>query len=268
MSGVVPQDITNLCQERKISGFVCHDNCKSVAWCMNVGDRWETIITENCGENEYCSKVDGTCTTDSNVCSSTVDEAHFSCKTEGYFPDPFDCHRYYVCYRPPNNRQIVAIGINCPEGTAFNAAKADCSLTPMDVVCKNQQFQCNKPGEIHAWPNNNNIFYVCIKLNGALYPSLTRCEQGYVFKDGACVWDYVPNPSEEDPEKTTTTSTTTLKPETITCARPSRIEDTTDCTKYYYCSAANAQPIHYQCPQGSYYFKDHCVLGQCQNQMM
>lgn len=116
---------------------------------------------------------------------------------------------------------------------------------------------------MHAWPTNKNIFYACIKQGLGLFPSLTRCDQGYVFRDGACVWDYT-HPEEEElitsenplPAHTTPQSK-------VTCSGPSRFPDGNDCHKYYYCSSANAQPIHYQCPQGTYYSINRCILGKC-----
>lgn len=264
MSGVLSQDETNLCQERKISGFVCHANCKTVAFCLNTGDRWETIITETCGEEEFCNQVSGTCSKEKGSCNNNGDDVNFSCKTEGLFPDPYDCHKYYLCYKPAGNRQLVAVNINCPPETAFNVEKGDCSLAAENDVCT-QQFECSKPGEMHAWPNNDNIFYICIRQESGLYPSLSRCEKGYVFRNGACIKDT------DEPGTTTTVrpqepTITTPVSDIPVCVRSSRIPDVNDCRKYFYCSGADAQPILYQCPAGTRYKNNNCVLGEDCNQ--
>lgn len=258
MNGVFSQDETNLCQERKVTGFVCHANCKTVAWCMNTGDKWDTIITETCGEDEFCNQLTGTCSKEISSCNNNSDDVNFACKTEGLFPDPFNCHKYYLCYKPQGNRQVVAVKLNCPNGYAFNVHTSDCSLTDDDIVCS-QQFECARAGEMHAWPMNDNIFYICVKQENGLYPSLARCEKGYVFKHTACVKD---DGSEIRPGEPVMTSTT-LRPDV--CLKSMRYPDDRDCHRYYYCAGPGEKALHYQCPIGSYYKINNCVLGNCQD---
>lgn len=256
MSGVLSQDETNLCQERQMTGFVCHANCKTVAWCMNTGGRWETIVTETCGENEFCNQLNGTCSSEIGSCSSNSEYVNFSCKSEGLFPDPYNCHKYYLCYKPQGNRQVVAVHLNCPAGTTFNVQTSDCLVTD-DSVCS-PQFECSRPGEMHPWPFNDNIFYICIKQENGLYPSLTRCEKGYVFRNGACVKDDGSGKIPGDDVM----STTTRRPDI--CEKAMRYPDDKDCHRYYYCSGPGAKVMHYVCPIGSYYKVNNCVLGDCQ----
>ncbi|KAL5291603.1 hypothetical protein ACFFRR_010802 [Megaselia abdita] len=260
LSGVLSQDETNLCQERKVAGFVCHANCKTVAFCMNFGDKWETIVTESCVEGEFCNQFDGTCSKEMGSCNANGDDVNFSCKTEGLFPDPYNCHKYYLCYKPTGNKQVIAVSLNCPTGTAFNVEKGDCSLSEEDIACS-QQFECTRPGEMHPWPHNENIFYICIKQDSGLYPSLTRCEKGYVFRNGACVKADEIEITPGEPIITTTTTTTTMRPDI--CDRSTRYPDENDCHNYYFCSGPGAKVIHYQCPTGSYYKNNNCVLGNC-----
>lgn len=239
-----------------MSGFVCHADCKSVAWCLNTGDKWETIITETCGEDEFCNQVNGTCSSEIDFCDDSNEESNFSCMTEGLFPDPFNCHKYYVCYQPQGTQNIVAVSFNCPLGLAFNVKSNKCSSIDGKNECK-PLLRCSRPGEMHAWPYNDNIFYMCIKQDNSLYPSLTRCENGYVFRNGVCIKE-VGKIMQDAPLIVTTTQRPTI------CKDSRRYPDPNDCHMYYFCSGPGQKIAHYKCPAGSYYKLNSCVLGKCQ----
>lgn len=188
------------------------------------------------------------------------------------FPNPYDCHKYYICsYSDHTKQKIVSSNINCPQGTAFDAAKGDCSLPETASSCTDPQFNCSEPNHIGAWPTNNNIFYVCIRQKNGLQPSLSRCQKDFVFNGKTCVNGttlVTPRPTTTLPGSTTLPPTpTTLLPSLrkFSCTEASRSPCEEDCEKYYYCSGKNAQPILYECPAGTYFDVHRCVVGNCKN---
>ncbi|XP_046391252.1 peritrophin-1-like [Ischnura elegans] len=61
----------------------------------------------------------------------------FQCPGEGYFPNPYDCSKYFVCQRRPNDDTLVAWGQHCPGGLWYNPAKGLCDFKS-NVDCQAQ----------------------------------------------------------------------------------------------------------------------------------
>lgn len=65
--------------------------------------------------------------------------AAFTCKDEGFFPNPKDCRTYFWCLDSgPANLGIVAHSFTCPSGLLFNTATEGCDY-PDKVACKNKK---------------------------------------------------------------------------------------------------------------------------------
>lgn len=65
------------------------------------------------------------------------------CQSEGYFPDPTDCGKYYLCV--PNGDQWTVYYYNCGAGTVFDPTTNNCN------------FPYNVPG-CEDYPGKANIF--------------------------------------------------------------------------------------------------------------
>lgn len=62
--------------------------------------------------------------------------AAFSCKDEGFFPNPKDCKKYFWCLDSgPANLGVVAHAFTCPSGLFFNSQTEGCDY-PEKVSCK------------------------------------------------------------------------------------------------------------------------------------
>uniref|UniRef100_T1H572 Chitin-binding type-2 domain-containing protein n=1 Tax=Megaselia scalaris TaxID=36166 RepID=T1H572_MEGSC len=124
---------------------------------MNFGDEWQTIITETCGDGELCTPTNGTCIKQGNEACYDEGSSNVVCGSEGFFPNPYDCHKYYICYY--SGETILSVSINCPQGYVFDAAKEMCSASATTSSCT-LQIDCSKTGQYKPWPTNNKIFYI------------------------------------------------------------------------------------------------------------
>lgn len=60
----------------------------------------------------------------------------FKCESEGFYPNPADCKKYYWCLDSgPSELGIVAHQFSCPGGLIFNTNTDSCDYT-RNVVCK------------------------------------------------------------------------------------------------------------------------------------
>lgn len=60
----------------------------------------------------------------------------FKCESEGFYPNPADCKKYYWCLDSgPSELGIVAHQFSCPGGLVFNTETDSCDYT-RNVVCK------------------------------------------------------------------------------------------------------------------------------------
>jgi hypothetical protein len=162
----------------------------------------------------------------------------FACNDQGVFPDPSNCQRYYMCYR--NGENMIKIEIEC-QNMSYSVETGDCSM-PLDMsTCYQPKWSCEFGGKLQAWPGNSNIYYICHKVNGVLWPSLYRCPDYKIFYENDC-------------------NMRTF----FGCKAPGLFPDMTDCTKYYLCdNSLKAKRL--QCPSDSFFDKEklYCVKGTC-----
>merc|ERR1719317_1783222 len=63
-------------------------------------------------------------------------ETEFTCTTNGSFPDPESCHKYYVCNIMPDG-ELKGFVFDCPPGLSFHAENGRCDW-PASEDCKHQ----------------------------------------------------------------------------------------------------------------------------------
>ncbi|XP_055629713.1 uncharacterized protein LOC129770725 [Toxorhynchites rutilus septentrionalis] len=241
---------TDTCTQQ---GIICL-NCKTAARCIWLNNEWRAQPFDECDADAgfYCNVNDGGCSQRVGPCNPAGQEGNFVCNTVGVFPDPFDCQTYHLCYQ--NAQNLISINMGC-ENAAFSPATGDCSLFRNDTICTTQQWSCSQAGDMHAWPGNNNIFYLCVADTRndvrVLYPTLFRCSANQVFSEGRCVErQTVPTPPEED--------------NSYRCDSPGLFPDISNCLYYYFCDGElNSQ--HLRCPDGTHFQTQtmSCVRGAC-----
>ncbi|XP_053686473.1 uncharacterized protein LOC128736013 [Sabethes cyaneus] len=233
------------------AGFICM-SCRTAAQCLFLDGEWRPQPFEECNEDEgfHCNVLERGCSQNVGSCNPAGQEGNFVCSTEGLFPDPFDCQRYHLCYR--NQQNMVAINMAC-DSTAFSAATGDCSLPRNASICTTLQWNCSRAGEMNSWPENNNIYYLCIadSRSGVLYPQLYRCSGNQIFNDGQCVErQAVPLPPDGD--------------NSYRCEAAGLYPDPANCHFYFFCDN-NLNSQHLQCPEGTIFQAStkSCVIGTC-----
>ncbi|KAG5667840.1 hypothetical protein PVAND_015809 [Polypedilum vanderplanki] len=87
----------------------------------------------NCpGPTPYC--YNNKCSQGNPLCDSSVITSSFPCPDVGYYPDPNDCLKYYVCQTTSTG--IVATSSSCPKGYGFYPYSTN------GVPCRRGSFYC------------------------------------------------------------------------------------------------------------------------------
>lgn len=247
---------TNECSERKTSGLICQD-CFLLARCVRISGIWQTIAVDECNKErgEFCNLASKGCSNATGPCNPLGLVGNFPCTSEGVFPDPYDCQIYHMCYRVGHTN--VSVKIECGQDRAFSATTGDCSLSLNDSVCTHTQYQCNHAGEIHAWPGNSNIFYICHATidQHILYPTMYRCAPSEVFNGSDCVPRGTHGPGGDGGGGV---------PEQFTCTKSGLFGDSNDCKSYFYCDYS-LRWKRYTCELGSHFDNrtKACMRGNC-----
>ncbi|CAD7083292.1 unnamed protein product [Hermetia illucens] len=268
------------CATRKKWGYVCKSDCSELYFCTQNGGNWRKNLVEVC-DSKKCSETEGKCI-ESDFCS-LGNPSDFECSSEGIFPSPFDCGKYYTC-----DNNLNATEQNCPSSKGYSAATQKCSIDLTDPQCQYRP-ECNNKFDNGAWQGDENIFYLCAEgTSGSLKIELYRCPGGQIFRDGNCInvppsysnagadnnsQGMVNSSQAIEPENTQSSekpgnselSSNLVKPE-APCRRKGLMEHHLDCTKYVYCDH-EFNKIEYSCPEKTYYdkFLRRCLRGTCEN---
>lgn len=167
----------------------------------------------------FCVKVDGEATcTDAVPAGCNPPGADFECTSEGFFPDPSDCHRFYQCYKD-DTAAIIATGFECRAPYVFDPSGPNnkfCRLTNGNAAyCSTVTCAANKIYENilmrFSWFPAASGQYVVSCIGGAA-EFVTRCPAGL------------------------TANLVPIKPKCeLVCTRSAIAAHPTDPTKYYEC---------------------------------
>lgn len=170
-------------------GVTCSSDCKEVVLCVDISGVLEAIVVENCDADTFCDAPSRSCVPPEN---STCPDGNyvFQCTSRGFYPDPFDCHKYYVCGKPtgegsylpeegdsPSDRRNT-----CPSGYAYDS---------LSTICKTKECKepvvprCEEALDTDPLIFNPSIYYMCMKdsTTNKLYPLLFRCSFGVYNPD-------------------------------------------------------------------------------------
>ncbi|XP_014102993.2 uncharacterized protein [Bactrocera oleae] len=277
VSQIQPRE-ANTCESRQTSGNIC-ESCELLSTCVRNSSGWMIIPIEICdtAKGYYCNSRHGMCSNSTGPCHPFAMDGNFPCTSQGIFPDPYDCQKYHMCYFA--GVTLVSVTLECFGNKAFNVATGQCTATLQDPICLLPQFQCDKVGDAHAWPNSPNFFYICRALSQqderVLYPSLYRCSDGEVFNGYACQQGNIQLETTTTAPIAVTTvvtlngsdtdSSSTATPASGRCSMAGLSANPNDCTSYYYCSAVNGIQSQRKCPSGTHFSTQYasCVFGAC-----
>jgi len=146
-------------------------------------------------------------------------ETEFTCTTNGSFPDPESCRKYYVCNIMPDG-ELKGFVFDCPPGLSFHAENGRCDW-PASEDCKHQvsvvacsslegeartlcqerlnlevspvvieletDLECSESG-IFADPYSCDKYYSCTVIDGQLESFQFDCPPGLLFNavEGEC----------------------------------------------------------------------------------
>merc|ERR1712013_244635 len=100
-------------------------------------------------------------------------ETEFTCTTNGSFPDPESCRKYYVCNIMPDG-ELKGFVFDCPPGLSFHAELET-------------DLECSESG-IFADPYSCDKYYSCTVIDGQLESFQFDCPPGLLFNavEGEC----------------------------------------------------------------------------------
>ncbi|XP_075225649.1 uncharacterized protein LOC142326816 [Lycorma delicatula] len=203
-------------------------NCTTPRICRrHFNGTLEKVVEFQCGRDApYCDPDSGTCrkTTDNPTCDPEAPE--FFCPTDGNFPNPTNCRKYYSCVKG------LAYEIDC--GTSYYNIKSE--------NCKYGTFcysiSCNGKSGIKVPHPSSKSFYA------------------YCYNSTLISFDKCPGKFELNSEKQI------CEP---VCTEEGLQGDPSDCTGYYKCSHETSLSAltltKLQCPKDELYdvLNSHCV---------
>lgn len=196
-------------------------------------------ITKCPSSNKYCDPntvMNGcTDTTTDATCSSAPT---FTCTSEGYFPDPYNCSLYYYCPMAAADPANI-IQYECPANFAYNSRTRNCQrrllmaprCQPMDCTGKEGKFIVNS--------QNNGYYAYCSDDPTQAALTLFKCPDAdnQVFNPAKLGCEYK-------------------------CRREGFFADTLDCKSYYFCHKDlfhRLSYVHETCPALYKYEDGSCV---------
>jgi len=187
------------------TGAQCAADCSTLMICIaNNPTPIDTVVCSS--PNQYC--VNGACTTKPD--STCTTGPAFVCTDDAVFPEPSDCTRYRVCDAGESKL------LQCPSGFVFNSQLNVCQkgTTPCSKI------DCSKatPAKPYIVYASNSAYYAyCLNNAGNIQTIMFKCGDGEIFD---------------------TTSNTCR----FNCKAKGYFQNLSDCSQYYYCSAATAKP--------------------------
>ncbi|XP_013402309.1 chitotriosidase-1 [Lingula anatina] len=124
--------------------------------------------------------------------------SEFKCQSKGYFTDPKDCGKFYIC--EPAGSGFTSYHMSCGAGTHFDETNKVCDF-PEKANCKyGDGSSVQKPDSICSWkgqgvfrdPDNCGKYYMCVPGHK---PYRMECPHGLAFNQigsasGVCDWPY------------------------------------------------------------------------------
>ncbi|KAL0281172.1 UNVERIFIED_CONTAM: hypothetical protein PYX00_002236 [Menopon gallinae] len=234
--------------------YICYNGLPTIPVSCPNGtffDESTTLCTNEMPER--CRK--NSTENDQEMPSTTpMPDYNFKCDGTGYYPDPKDCHRYFVCYDTG-----LAISITCPNGTYYDDEGEFCSpdipmrCLPEDTEQRPPQtkppqedskFSCPSSGNFPD-PNNCNEYWICF---GKDIGYSVKCPNGtYYHEDKLFCQEDLP-PRCERPEE-----------EDFTCPGDGYFIDPFDCQTYYYCFWGFATKV--RCPENTYFDESRSICA-------
>lgn len=191
--------------------------CSSVRICRKeFSGTLNKVKDFNCpNSNPFCDPESGTCAKAPSDVTCNPISYNFTCPSDGYFPDPLDCKKYYACVKG------VAYSGDCGL-SYYNAKSENCQYT---YLC--HTINCQGKSGIKVAYSNQKAFF------------------GYCYNNSLIAFDKCPGKFELDESKQKCVPV---------CYTEGYQGDPNDCSKYYKCYYQTSPVIltlsHFKCPAG------------------
>ncbi|GAB0096654.1 hypothetical protein DMENIID0001_121880 [Sergentomyia squamirostris] len=222
--------------------------CKDCRTLMNCLGKDPPVSTEKCSDKNpktpYCVNNVCTASPDPNDPDCNQSNIDFPCTGEGYFPDPDNCAKYYIC---PGVNQI-AKEYGCFPNYVYRSKDKICGKKINAADCPT--VDCSKtPNEFGVYKTDPAYYYFCLKISETekktiMMVCLDSVNTEYDPAVGEC---------------------------TFRCKKEGKFVNVLDCKKFYTCYKVGAawEVRTEECPP-NYFFdpvKLVCVQGTCTPQV-
>lgn len=230
---------------------------------------------------------------------STPPAVDIKCSTQGEYPFPGSCTKYYNCILL--DEAMVYYVFECPPGSYFNVATSLCttgqcpSTSPSDTTTvatttstattpsttttssttttlapstTAQNYPCPNEGYF-VDPSNCQAYYRCIIINGQMYTYNFQCPAGAYWSSATqgCIVGTCPASAVVTTPKPSTTTAVSSTPQPFSCTQAGTFPDPVNCAVYHKCILISGQIYNYtyDCPPNTKYdvTKQLCVVGSC-----
>lgn len=135
-----------------------------------------------------CRDDTGYCENEGNYNCINSEPERVQCQSEGNFPDPYDCKKYFICVLKPDG-EFDKYTRECSGSYVYDPFIKKCEKKV--EKCASSVSICNSELESGPISGNLNIFYKCIRANvtvGYNYvPQMYDCPENFFYNGTSCV---------------------------------------------------------------------------------
>lgn len=242
-------------KECTMPGILCDcDDIKNVYVCIRSGDNFIKQHVDTCADELTCIANEGGCSDKPNL-QCGFNKFQMECKSDGIFPDPYNCKKYHICVpdieyahakktttttteepeevstpepeEGGEDTEYKAYSLECDEGYGYDPTTTFCQVELKNNECESSLIPaCTTFTLPKSFTSNPSYYYMCAKDVGSdeYQPKVFKCPHGEPFINGTCV---------------------SKNADEVDCKNDGLLADPTDCAAYFECKNGKAE--HLKC---------------------
>ena len=159
-------------------------NCTYAPICIPIGSKYVDYGPVNCvdlnANTPYCNN--GECSAKASAgCPSGPPPSQFTCTSNGYFPDPDDCHKFYFCVKGKAKEFV------CATNSVYSHQKNACVHQTVSSDCVVIKCKYTSVMEYVLYPKYPNVYGLCVRGHTTL---MFKCpeEEQFDTKISECIF--------------------------------------------------------------------------------
>jgi hypothetical protein len=167
----------------KDGNHICFD-CNTAPICVRTPNGYQYIDKVNCAEQDanapFCTK--GVCSANpTDKCKTDPPKPNLICTSNGYFPDPNDCQKFYFCVKD------TPTVYSCSNNFVYSHKQNSCIRRSVSSDCAVIKCKYTTLIEYVIYPKDPNVYGVCLRNRTTM---MYKCpeEEQFDTKTSECIF--------------------------------------------------------------------------------